>query len=167
MMKEKRLTPYKNDELNSPILKNPQLLRLKPGDLITLKEKFDKNQPRSGWLVLKVDFKSQKVQIERDSGRDLKSPEVKTISFELIDKIFADECKIQIVQENTNFQPIIADMTSFLLKVLNCAPAVISTPEERPQEYFDSKDVALDFSYQDLKTPDILQPDEDMKFFIQ
>ena len=60
----------------------------------TLKEGFDKNTPRSGWLVLEIDFKNQKLKIQRDSSRDLAVSDVKTISFELIDNVFTATDKI-------------------------------------------------------------------------
>ena len=34
---ELKLIPYKNRELNSPVVNNPQLLKLKSGDQVTLK----------------------------------------------------------------------------------------------------------------------------------
>ena len=174
--KEKRLTPYKNDELNSPIIRNPLILRLKSGDHITIKEQFDKNQPRSGWLVLEVDFKNQKVKIQRDSGRDLIAPDVKTISFELIDKIFADSEKLQAIQEAQGqlHRPIISDMTSFLLKVLNCGQDIMSAPADNLQstddpQFFNNQIDDPDISNLSiLKTPVLLKTDssDSFKFLI-
>ena len=171
MSKEKKLTPYKNDELNSPLIKNPKILRLKAGDHITIKEKFDKNQPRSGWLVLSIDFKNHKLKIQRDSGRDQAEPDIKTISFELIDDIFADNDKLQAISLIS--EPLIKDMTPFLLKVLNCAGEITSMPPQNqpnlPQNpFFDPDLVDLSYNISDLETPTLIEPNETgqgMKFF--
>ena len=175
LSKEKQMVPYENDELNSPLIKNPKILRLKPGDHVTLKEKFDKNQPLSGWLVLNVDFKSQKLRIQRDSGRDLASPDIKTISFELIDQIFADTDKLHMVQQSDCPQNKTKDLTPFLLKVITAAPDINSTSpitssESSSPQFFSQNSLDLSYNLSQLKTPRLLTPDtsdSSIKFFCE
>ena len=103
---ELKLTPYKNRELNSPVVNNPQILKLKSGDRVTLKGNTDKNDPKCAFVVHKIDFKKCLVLLARHSGREEEPAEPKWISFELIDHIFKPE---DIAFQNyvtTNEQPI-------------------------------------------------------------
>ena len=88
---ELKLIPYKNKELNSPIVNNPQLLKLKSGDQVTLKGNTDKNDPKCSFVVHKVDFKKRLVLLARNAGREMEPAEPRWISFELIDHIFKPE----------------------------------------------------------------------------
>ena len=42
-MREMEFVPYEEDELNSPLVNLPGIIKLKPGDIVTLKESFNKN----------------------------------------------------------------------------------------------------------------------------
>ena len=86
--KESKLIPYKNADLNSPLVNNPQLLKLKAGDQVTLKGNTDKNDPKCSFVVNKIDFKKRLVLLTRNAGRETKVCDPKWISFELIDQIF-------------------------------------------------------------------------------
>ena len=88
---ELKLIPYKNRELNSPVVNNPQILKLKSGDQVTLKGNTDKNDPKCTFVVHKIDFKKCIVLLARNSGRETDPAEPKWISFELIDHIFKPE----------------------------------------------------------------------------
>ena len=99
--KELSKIPYKNQELNSPLVNNPNLLKLTAGDVITLKENMNKNEPRYAYSVLEVDFKKQLALVQRFSGQDASESDKKWISFKLIHTIhkehdvlnqFIDEC---------------------------------------------------------------------------
>ena len=70
------------------MVQNPKLIDLKEGDGVTLKVAFNKNEPKSAWIVMGVDFKKQKALLKRDSGLDVKSPQPKWIDFKLIEQIF-------------------------------------------------------------------------------
>ena len=89
--KELKLIPYKNKDLNSPIVNNPQLLKLKSGDQVTLKGNTDKNDPKCSFVVHKIDFKKRLVLLARNSDRETDPAVPKWISFELIDHIFKPE----------------------------------------------------------------------------
>ena len=84
---ESKKIPYKNDELNSPLISNPKILKMKPGDLVTLKETVDKNNPRCSYEVIKIDFKNSKVLVKRVSHRDTKDSVDQWISFKLIHSV--------------------------------------------------------------------------------
>ena len=89
--KELKTIPYKNKELNSPVVNNPQLLKLKSGDQVTLKGNTDKNDPKCAFVVHKVDFKKRLALLARNAGRETVVCDPKWISFELIDHIFKPE----------------------------------------------------------------------------
>ena len=55
--KELDLVPYKEKELNSPLVNNPEVVRIKVGDVVTLNVPIDKNEPRTAYDVLEIDFK--------------------------------------------------------------------------------------------------------------
>ena len=89
--KESKLIPYKNAELNSPLINNPQLLKLKTGDQVTLKGNTDKNDPKCSFVVNKIDFKKRLALLTRNAGRETKVCDPKWISFELIDHVFKSD----------------------------------------------------------------------------
>ena len=85
---ESRTVPYNDKELNSYLVQNPQLLKMKKGDGITLKVAFNKNEPKCAWVVLKIDWGRQKVQAVRNSGLDMKESEPRWLDFRMIDRVF-------------------------------------------------------------------------------
>ena len=85
--KELSKVPYRNQELNSPLVNNPELLNLAAGDIVTLKEQINKNEPRCAYTVIELDFKKQLVLLQRTSGQDSREGEKKWISFKLIHTI--------------------------------------------------------------------------------
>ena len=104
--KELKLIPYKNRELNSPVVNNPQLLKLKTGDQVTLKGNTDKNDPKCSFVVHKIDFRKRLVLLARNAGRETEPAEPKWISFELIDHIFKPEDILFQNYVTTNEEPI-------------------------------------------------------------
>ena len=89
--KEAKFVPYKNGSLNSALVRNPGLTRLKEGDSVTLFEKFDKNEPKSAWVVKQVNAQKQKVLLQKDSGLNIKDSIPKWIDFAMVDDIFEEE----------------------------------------------------------------------------
>ena len=86
--KELDLVPYTDPRLNSPLVNVPDLTILKPNDLVTLKQSFDKNEPRYVYRVDKIDFKKRLVFAFRESDIDVNIPKGIWISFSLIDRVF-------------------------------------------------------------------------------
>ena len=85
--KEMKFIPYENDELNSPFVNLPGIVKLRPGDLVTLQESFDKNEPSYNYEVLKIDFKSKLLQIRRQSMLDIDVPKPIWVSFKILKDI--------------------------------------------------------------------------------
>ena len=85
--KEMKFIPYENDELNSPLINLPGIVKLKPGDIVTLKEDFNKNEPRYNYEVLKINFKTNLVQIKRASMLDNDAPKPMWVSFKILENI--------------------------------------------------------------------------------
>merc|ERR1711911_248330 len=91
---EQEMVPYSDPTLNSALVRLPALTELKPGDTVTLIENLDKNEPRSAWDVLKVDFKKRLVKLVRNSELDTRRSAAKWICFSRIDQIFPKETAI-------------------------------------------------------------------------
>ena len=94
--------PYKCEELNSPLVNNPELIKIKAGDIVTLKETVNKNHPRCSYEVIKVDFPNLKVLLKRVSHRDTKDAVDQWISFKLIHSIHTPSDLQFINSLNTN-----------------------------------------------------------------
>ena len=81
--------PYSDPELNSPLVNNPAIVKIKVGDRLTLKEGYNKNEPRFIYRVLDIDFKLKTVKIIKESRKETVEPKPRVISFALIDRIFS------------------------------------------------------------------------------
>ena len=92
--KEMKLVPYEDMELNSDLVKNPKLVAIKPGDTVTLKEKFDKNEPKAAYLVEKVDFRKRQALLKRQSGLDAGQITSRWLCFSRIRDVFPKEDKL-------------------------------------------------------------------------
>ena len=86
--KELQFVPYSDPDLNSPLVNNPSIMKLKVGDKLTLKEPYNKNEPRYIYRILNIDFRMKTVKIIRESMQETVAPKPKIISFQLIDRIF-------------------------------------------------------------------------------
>lgn len=82
------LIPYEDEDLNPSYMNVPGLFELQIDDIVVLKEKSDKNEPRYQYIVEKINFPKKEIFIRRDSGLDRDLPDGKWVSFDLIFKIF-------------------------------------------------------------------------------
>ena len=139
--KQKDKIPYKNDSLNEPLISRPKILKLRPGDKITLKVNPGKNNFRSGYNVLKVDFSKSKVFIQRDSGRDEVPAIPFWITFDVIDHVFLKEDHlywIQCGQDKINqpHQRMVDQKTTNLLAGALNATGIFNTPTLPPGQHW-------------------------------
>ena len=83
--KNKEMVPYKNPELNDPILNSKiNFTKLKTGDLVKLNTDFDKNAKGMNLFeILGINFKEKVVQLIR-SGDNAAKPIKKYVAFERI-----------------------------------------------------------------------------------
>ena len=86
--REQKFIPYSDPSLNSPLVTLPELTMLKINDLVTLKENYNKNEPRYTYRVDKIDFKKRLIFVYRESDIDVDVPDGKWLSFSLIDRVF-------------------------------------------------------------------------------
>ena len=86
--KEMGKVPYKDDDLNSSLVRLPALTNMKPGDRVTLIERHDKNEPRACHMVQKVDFQKRQVLLVRESGLDRQRGGARWICFSRISQVF-------------------------------------------------------------------------------
>ena len=86
--REQNLIPYNQTELNSPLVTNPDLLKINIGDKVTLKDSFDKNEPRYTYRVTNIKFRAKQLEVVRSSGLDKVAPNPIWVKFDYVDKIF-------------------------------------------------------------------------------
>ena len=115
MKKELQLVPYEDPSLNSPLVANQELVKIRVGDWVTLKSQpsDDKNDIPSPWVVLGISFQKQVLHLKKTSGAESGQGEAKWIAFELVDKVFPKHdriCHIQLETEMEEFEENEADL---------------------------------------------------------
>ena len=86
--KELQLIPYEDDDLNSPLVRNRDLIRIRVGDWVKLRIQKDKNEIPSAWLVMDIDFPKKKLLLKRTAGAETGQGDTKWVGFELVDQVF-------------------------------------------------------------------------------
>ena len=111
---EQSMVPYKDPNLNSALVRLPALTELKTGDTVTLIENLDKNEPRSAWDVLEVNFKKRQAKLVRNSGLDTHRSAAKWICFSRIDQIFpAETAVLQLaVETGSSINPVTGEVVN-------------------------------------------------------
>ena len=114
MKKELQLVPYEDPSLNSPLVANQMLVKIRVGDWVTLKSQAsdDKNEIPSPWVVMGISFPKKVLQLKKTSGAESGQGEAKWIAFELVDKVFPKQdriCHIQLETELEEFEDNDAD----------------------------------------------------------
>ena len=103
MKVERRLIPYKDEELNSPLVLNPNVVKIKVGDSVTLKQNFNKNEPKCAWKVIELDFENRKMLLKRDSGLDVRESRPKWFAFAMVDSIHPELNSQFNIERTQNF----------------------------------------------------------------
>ena len=100
MKKELQLVPYDDPSLNSPLITNQALVKIRVGDLVVLKsqQSDDKNKISSPWKVLDISFPKKVLHLKKVSGAEAGQGESKWIAFELVDKVFPKHERISHIQ---------------------------------------------------------------------
>ena len=128
---ERKFIPYQDDELNSELVSNPNVIKIKIGDIVTLKQQFNKNEPKCAWRVLKVDFSKKKILAERNSGLDLHRSEPKWWSFIMIEEIFDEKNEVFELKRtelaNKGMQLQIASQEEYNAFLRKCFFAMVAT----------------------------------------
>ena len=114
---QRKFIPYANKALNAPLVNNPKLIELKIGDIISLKEKVNKNEPRFAYRIEKIDFPKNKALVRRYSGMDKNAPQAKWIDFRIIHSV-ASQPKDMNLLEKTDLDYLISDATSALNEIV-------------------------------------------------
>ena len=114
LKKELKLVPYDDPELNSPLVANQALVKIRIGDWVILKKQQsdDKNEIPSAWVVLNISFPKKLLQLKKTSGAETGHGEAKWIAFELVEKVFPKEeriCHVQMASELEEFNDNEAD----------------------------------------------------------
>ena len=85
---ELELVPYDDPELNSPLVNNRFLTKIKVGDTVQLKIRPGKNDVPTAWLVRKIDFSRKQLLLKKNTGLDTGRGEERWIAFELVERVF-------------------------------------------------------------------------------
>ena len=120
--KQQKFIPYADKSLNAPLVNNPNLLNLKVGDLITLKEKIDKNEPRCAYQIEKLSFPNNKVLVRRYSGLDKDSPDTKWIDFKIIHSAVSNTSNLNLIEK--------VDLDYFIDKSVSAVNQIVYLPSE-------------------------------------
>ena len=115
MKKELQLVPYKDPSLNSALVANQSLVKIRVGDWVTLKQQQsdDKNEVRSPWAVIDISFPKKVLHLKKTSGAESGHGTTKWVAFSLVDKVFPKQdriCHIQLESELEEFEEDEADL---------------------------------------------------------
>ena len=114
MKKELQLVPYQDPSLNSTLVANQSLVKIRIGDWVTLKqqESDDKNEIRSPWAVIDISFPKKVLHLKKTAGTESGHGKTKWVAFSLVDKVFPQHdriCHIQMESELEEFEEEEAD----------------------------------------------------------
>ena len=99
MKKELELVPYDDPSLNSPLVFNRMLIKIRKGDWVTLKSQpADKNAIPSAWVVLDISFPKRVVHLKKIGGAESGQGESRWVAFALVDKVFPQKDRINHIQ---------------------------------------------------------------------
>lgn len=88
---ELQLVPYDDPQLNSPLVNNPLLTKIREGDIVQIKGPRDKNDVPTAWIVQQVHFKKRLLLVKKSSGLETGQSEPRWISFDLVHRVFQQE----------------------------------------------------------------------------
>ena len=159
--KEQQFVPYTDPRLNSPLVTTPELVQLKPNDLVTLKESFDKNEPRYTYRVDKIDFKKRIVYVYRESDIDVDQPKGKWLSFSIIDRVFPESinsCQTSFNQFDGYYEWS-KNWSNFITDVTNVTDFTITSdiPSEHMFQYASAAFSIEPLTFQTPQYPNINQ----------
>ena len=138
---ELELVPYDDPDLNSPLVNNRFLTKIKIGDTVQLKVRADKNDVPTAWLVQDINFSKKLLFLKKNTGLDTGRGECRWISFELVERVFPEENRIYQLYldqkeeeglEKRKISEFIA-RTVLLASTLQSAPVVPSELEMVPE----------------------------------
>ena len=127
---ELQLVPYDDPQLNSPLVNNPLLTKIREGDIVQLKIKRDKNEIPSAWVVQKINFQKRLLQVKKSSGRETGQSEARWVSFEMVHRVFQRENAVYQIHRGLEpsvprgaFQKFVTRCAAFAA-MLSSAPSV-------------------------------------------
>ena len=88
---ELKLVPYDDPELNSPLVNNVLLTKIREGDVVQLKGNRGKNEIPTAWVVQKVYFQKKMLQVKKSSGAETGQSEPRWVAFEMVHRVFPQE----------------------------------------------------------------------------
>ena len=89
--KELQLVPYEDPELNSPLVNNVLLTKIKEGDIVQLKVNRGKNEIPTAWVVHKISFQKKMLLVKKSSGMETGQSESRWVSFEIVHRVFPSQ----------------------------------------------------------------------------
>ena len=128
---ELELVPYDDADLNSPLVNNRLLTKVKIGDTVQLKVHGDKNDVPTAWLVLNINFPKKQLLLRKNSGLDTGRGESRWISFEMVERVFPISDRIYQIHldRNEKRRTEERDLSEFIARTVLLASTMQSAPQ--------------------------------------
>ena len=125
---ELKLVPYDDPELNSPLVNNVLLTKIREGDIVQIKVNRGKNEVPTAWIVQKVNFQKKLLLVKKTSGLETGQSESRWISFEIVHRVFHSENAVYQIQRGLG-PPIPRDaFQKFIMRSAALAAHLSSAP---------------------------------------
>ena len=126
---ELELVPYEDSELNSPLVNNRYLTKIKEGDTVQLKIRPDKNDVPTAWLVLKINFPKKQLLLRKNTGLDTGRGEERWVDFDLVERVFPVNDRIYQIYMDLEEQPLEKNkLSQFIMRTVLLADTLKSVP---------------------------------------
>ena len=125
---ELKLVPYDDPELNSPLVNNVLLTKIREGDTVQLKVNGGKNDIPTAWVVQKVYFQKKMLQVKKSSGLETGQSESRWVPFNMVHRVFPREDAVYQIHRDLE-QPVPREtFRKFIARSAAFAAALCSAP---------------------------------------
>ena len=130
---ELELVPYNDPELNSPLVNNRYLTKIKIGDTVQLKIKTGKNDVPTAWLVQDISFPKRLLKLKKNSGVETGHGDERWVDFELVERVFPASDRIyQLYWDRSETQSDERKLSEFIARTVLLASTMQSVPTVPP-----------------------------------
>ena len=126
---ELELVPYDDPTLNSPLVNNRFITKVKIGDSVQLKLKASKNDIPTAWLVQDISFPKRLLKLRKNSGVETGHGEERWVSFDMVERVFPASDKIYQMFWDQNEEPTDErKLSAFITRTVLLASTMRSVP---------------------------------------
>ena len=127
---ELELVPYDDPELNSPLVNNRFITKIKIGDTVQLKIKTGKNDVPTAWLVQDISFPKRQLKLKKNSGVETGHGDERWVSFDLVERVFPASDRIyQLYWDRNEMQSDEKKMSEFIARTVLLASTIQAVPK--------------------------------------